>query len=151
MRLLLLVVTMLLAPAVQAAPIFEDPRDLIEYAYQPYRDGSFPEDPYELWSPALLERWALMVARTPEDEVGAVDFDPMINAQDYEIGEVVVGEPVFSGEHAIVTARFDNFGSPQEIRFVLVEGAAGWKIGDIESLTPGYEWRLSEILDGTSE
>lgn len=151
MRVLLLVLTLLLAPAVQAAPAFDDPRELLEFAYEPYRDGSVPEDPFELWSPALLERWALMVARTPDDEVGAVDFDPMINAQDYDLGEITISEPVLAGDRAIVTVGFDNFGTPQEMRFTLVEGAAGWRIDDIESLTPGHEWRLSEILNGASE
>ncbi|HEV7275341.1 MAG TPA: hypothetical protein VGN80_03550 [Devosiaceae bacterium] len=146
MRLLWLMVTLLLAPAAQAAPVFDDPSDLLEYAYQPYRDGNFPEDPYELWSPDLLERWALMVARTPDEEVGAVDFDPMINAQDHDLAEVMIGTPLVLDDRAVVTARFVNFGVPQLMRFTLVRGEGGWRIEDIEALTPGRDWRLTEIL-----
>lgn len=150
MPLLWLILILLPAPAVQAAPQFEDPRTLLEHAYQPYRDGGFPEDPYELWSPELLERWALMVARTPEDEVGAVDFDPMINAQDHDIGYVTIGAPLVLENRAAVTARFNNFGVPQRMRFTLVRGEGGWRIEDIEALTPGQDWRLSEILAASS-
>lgn len=146
MRMLLVLLTLLFAPAAQAAPVFEDPQELLEYAYQPYRDGGFLEDAYQLYSTSLLERWAMMVARTPDDEVGAVDFDPMINAQDYDLGTITIGAPRRHGKRAIITVSFTNFGRPEEIRFALVHGDAGWKIDDIESLAPGFEWRLSEIL-----
>jgi hypothetical protein len=146
MRTLLVLLTLLFAPAAQAAPVFEDPQELLEYAYQPYRDGGFLEDPFELYSTSLLERWAMMVAHTPDDEVGAVEFDPMINAQDYDLGTITIGAPRRHGERTTVTVGFQNFGRREEIRFTLVHGDTGWKIDDIESLAPGFEWRLSEIL-----
>jgi hypothetical protein len=151
MRTLILLLTMLLATAALAAPRFDEPQELMEYAYRPYLTGDFPEDPFELWSPALLELFADMVVRMPEDEVGAMDFDSMINAQDHDLREISIGTPERTGEGAVVTVTFENLGRSEEIRFTLVENDdAGWKIADIESLSPNFEWRLSEILAGAS-
>ena len=129
-----------------AGAIFEDPQGLVEYAYVPYRTGIFPEDPLELYSPTLIDLWEAMEARTPDGEVGAIDFDPLINAQDYDIVGLAVGDPAINGDQAVVTATFTNLGEPQEIRFTLVRRAEGWKIDDIESLAGAYQWRLSELL-----
>jgi hypothetical protein len=151
MRILLLLLTLLVVPAAQAAPVFDDPQELLEYAYKSYREGGVPEEPFELYSSTFLERWAIMMARTPDGEVGAVDFDPMINGQDYDLGTITIGKPRLYGGRAFVTVSFENFGRPEEIRFTLVKGDAGWKIDDIESLAPGSEWRLSEILTIASQ
>lgn len=136
----------LMAPVALAAPVFEDPKGLVEYAYVPYASGEFPADTFELYAPTLMELWDAMEARTPEGEVGAIDFDPFINAQDYEIKDVAIGDAAIDGDEATVTATFTNFGEPQEIRFTLVRLADGWKIDDIESLAGDYPWRLSELL-----
>ena len=136
----------LMAPAALAAPVFEDPKGLVEYAYVPYVGGEFPADPFALYAPTLTELWDAMEARTPEGEVGAIDFDPFINAQDYEIKDIAIGDAAIDGDEAMVTATFTNFGEPQEIRFTLVRLADGWKIDDIESLAGDYPWRLSELL-----
>lgn len=144
--LMLTALLALVAPTALAAPVFEDPGELVAYAYVPYGSGQFPEDPFELYSPALIELWKAMEERTPEGEVGAIDFDPFISAQDYEIGDLAIGEPAIDGDQASVTASFTNFGALQEIRFTLVLGAQGWKIDDIEAPSGEYSWRLSELL-----
>lgn len=129
-----------------AGPVFEDPKGLVEYAYVPYRTGDFPENPFELYSPTLMELWEAMEERTLDGEVGAIDFDPLINAQDYDIKGFAVGDAAVNGDQAVVTATFTNLGEPQEMRFTLVRRAEGWKIDDIESLAGDYPWRLSELL-----
>jgi hypothetical protein len=144
--LILAILLAFTAPAAIAAPVFDDPKGLIEYAYAPYGSGEFPEDPFELYSPTLLQLWQAMEARTPEGEIGAIDFDPFINGQDYEIKDLLIADPLIDGDLAIVTATFTNFDEPQEIRFTLVRRAEGWKIDDIEAVSGEYPWRLSELL-----
>ena len=71
-----------MAPAAAAAA-FDTPEALIAYAYQPYATEAFPEDPFELYAPSLRTLVEKSIAATPEDEVGVLDFDPFIDAQDY--------------------------------------------------------------------
>ncbi len=146
LMMMLALVLPLLAPAAVAAPIFSDPKGLVEYAYLPYRSGGFLQDPFELYSPSLIALFEAEARRTPADEVGAVNFDPLINAQDYDIAEISISDALVEGDSALVIASFDNFGEPQEIRFTLVHRAEGWKIDDIETRSGPYPWRLSELL-----
>lgn len=129
-----------------AAPVFADPKGLVEYAYAPYGSGEGAEDPLALYSPSLIELWQAMEARAADDPGAALGFDPMVNAQDFDLDDFAVAEPAVRGDWAIVSATFTNFGAPQEIRFTLVRRAEGWKIDDIESLAGDAPWRLSELL-----
>ena len=149
MRTLVVVAAMLLAllpGAVRAQPVFTDPAGLIEYAYAPYTSGDFPDDLTELFSPTLKELWNGIVARSQDLELPIIDFDPYINAQDYELSDLVVSHPAIAGDTATVVVSFLNFGEPQDIRFTLVRRVEGWKIDDIEALGGEYPWRLSELL-----
>jgi hypothetical protein len=149
MRAFLLILGLLagfLPAAADAQPVFDDPAGLIEYAYAPYESGEFPEDVTELFSPTLKQLWDDMSARSEAYEMPIIDFDPYINAQDYQISDLVIADPVVNGDSATVVVSFLNFSEPQELRFTLVRRAAGWKIDDIESLAGEYTWRLSELL-----
>jgi hypothetical protein len=131
----------LAAPA--AGPVFEDARKLVEYAYAPYLEGGIPEDITELFSPTLMQLWDQAAARAEEGPV--LGFDPYINAQDFELSDLVIADPAISGDQAEVAVSFSNFGEPQELHFFLVRRAEGWKIDDIEA-TGEPAWRLSELL-----
>jgi hypothetical protein len=87
-----------------AAPVFDDPKALIDYAYAPYLEESapFPDDPSELYSPTLKQLWDDASAKSEESEVPIIDFDPLINAQDYEISDFVVADPRSRGDAATV-------------------------------------------------
>lgn len=135
-----------LAPPAAAAPVFDDPAGLIEYAYEPYESGVFPEDVTELFSPTLKQLWEGMVARSADLEMPLLDFDPFVDGQDYEISELVISHPAVDGDSAIVAVSFLNFGEPRELRYTLVRRVEGWKIDDIESLAGEFPWRLSELL-----
>ena len=94
MRLLVVLMALLVAlvpAAARAQPVFDDPAGLVEYAYAPYRNGDFPEEMTELFSPTLTELWDDMIERSQEMPI--IDFDPFINAQDYEITDLVVSDP----------------------------------------------------------
>ncbi len=129
-----------------AAPVFDDPTGLIEYVYLPYTSGTSPEDAFELYSPSLAQLWQDMEKRSVATGAGGLGFDPLVNGQDFDIDGFAVGAPAMSGDWAVVSATFTNFGMPQEIRFTLVRRAEGWKIDDVESLAGEDPWRLSELL-----
>lgn len=134
----------LLPGAVQAQPEFDDPVALIQYTYAPYGNGDFPDEMTELFSPTLTQLWNDMVERSAE--LPLIDFDPFINAQDYDITGLVIDDPVIGADQAVVAVSFLNFGEPQDMRFTLVRRVDGWKIDDIETVGGEFPWRLSELL-----
>jgi hypothetical protein len=146
LAVLALSLSLLLPTAAFAQTQFDDPVALLEYAYAPYGTGEFPEDPYELYSTNLKALIAADAARTPEGEVGALDFDPFLGAQDYELADLTIGSAAIAGDTATVEVDFTNMGLDQTMLFSLVKEADGWKIDDIESTTPNNEFVLSEVL-----
>jgi hypothetical protein len=146
MRGFLLILSFLFATAAAAQPpIFDDPKGLIAHAYAPYVTGGFYEELTELFSPTLKQLWDGMAARSEAADMPIIDFDPLVNGQDFEIVDLVIADPVVGGDTATVAVFFLNFGDPQELRFTLVRRAEGWKIDDIQALGEN-SWRLSELL-----
>ena len=150
MRSLLIVAGLwlaLLIPAYAADPTFDTPRALLDYAYKPYATGDFKDDSGLLYSKGLK---ALFVAAgasaSDSDDLGPVDFDVFVNGQDYQLTNLKIGDPSPEGEGVKVPVTLDNFDEPQSLVFHLVREDGGWKIGDIESLTPGAAWRLTTLL-----
>ena len=148
MRVVALAAGMLFAltPWASAQP-FETPRDLLEALYEPYFTGTFEEDETIFRSEALNALYAEDLENTPEGEIGAIDFDPYVDGQDYEIADLVIGEPVVTGDTAVVVVTFTNFGAPRQITFDLVEESGGWKVDDLEGVSPEFTYRLSTIFE----
>ena len=71
-------------------------------------------------------------AVTSKGEVGALDGDPLFNAQDMEIKNFQVRQPVYREGKANVVVSFENFGEKQRIVFELVSQKTGWKIANIK-------------------
>jgi hypothetical protein len=71
-------------------------------------------------------------AVTAKGEVGALDGDPLYDAQDTEIKKFAIGKPRYENGQAKVSVTFENFGKPRSFVFTLVNGRTGWKINDIE-------------------
>jgi hypothetical protein len=65
-------------------------------------------------------------------EVGAIDGDPLYDAQDMEIKNFAIGKPTYADGNAKVSVTFENLGQKMTIIFVLVNGRGGWRIRDIE-------------------
>ena len=128
------------------AQVFDSPSALLEAFYQPYFTNDFAEDESAFRSAALNGLYAADEARTPVGEMGALDFDPYIDGQDYEIDNLVIGEPVLSGNNAQVNVSFDNFGRPTKLSYDLVFENGGWKIDDVASELAEYPYRLSAIF-----
>lgn len=68
---------------------------------------------------------------TANGEVGALDFDPLYDAQDMDIKNFKVQPAVIEADKARVPVTFDNFGKKVEIVFLLRQEGANWKITDI--------------------
>ena len=70
--------------------------------------------------------------KASKGEVGAIDFDPLYNAQDTEIKNFVINQAKIDGAKATVVASFVNFDKQTRITFKLVKQGDAWKIGDIQ-------------------
>lgn len=70
-------------------------------------------------------------AHSSGDEVGALDGDPLFNAQDMEIKNFSIHEGTGGTTAAEVPVSFENFGKKHQIIFRLVPLRAGWRIADL--------------------
>lgn len=68
----------------------------------------------------------------PAGEMGAIDADPLYDAQDTEIKKFVVGKAVVNGDKASVPVTFENFGQKKNVTYVMVRQGDAWKISDIK-------------------
>jgi len=71
-------------------------------------------------------------AVSSKGEVGALDGDPLYDAQDTDIKKFAIGTPSYADGKATVKVTFENFGQPKSFVFILVNGRTGWRINDIE-------------------
>jgi hypothetical protein len=76
-------------------------------------------------------------ATTKKEEVGALDGDPLYDAQDMQIKNFVIGKASMEGSIAQVPVSFENFDKKVQINFLLIKTPAGWRISDI-SYPGGY-------------
>lgn len=65
-------------------------------------------------------------------EVGAIDGDPLYDAQDMEIKKFAIAMPSYADGKARVNVTFENFKEPKSFVFILVNGRTGWRISNIE-------------------
>lgn len=65
-------------------------------------------------------------------EVGAIDGDPLYDAQDMEIKDLVIHPWKIEDGKATVLVTFLNFQEKKSITFHLVQEGGGWKISDIQ-------------------
>jgi len=70
-------------------------------------------------------------AHSAGGEVGALDGDPLFNAQDMEIKNFVIGAETIRGQGAEVPVLFENFGVKHKITFQLVTERGVWKISNL--------------------
>jgi hypothetical protein len=64
-------------------------------------------------------------------EVGALDFDPFVDARDWDIAAFNVAMTDKGSDKASATVQFNNFGKPQTVVLELVKIKNEWKISDI--------------------
>lgn len=132
--------------AANAGTVISDPVKFIRSVYATEIGNKPP--PEDINTPRLDALYALNTKEFGKDEVGRIDFDIFMNAQDGTISNVkVTGVPVENGPgREVVIAKFKNEGTAQEVHFYFEKTKAGWKLDDARGLTGPEPWTLSLIL-----
>jgi hypothetical protein len=130
-----------------------DPRAFVEQMYAAYVRGhgdSTPPAPVRAYSPRLAALFATYDAwqRRHSDEVGSIDFDWWINAQDWELANVSVTQADSGRNARTVTARWQNSGRADSSRFLFVRIGGRWYLDDAANGSGhgGDGWTLSALL-----
>lgn len=130
-----------------------DPRAFVQQRYDAYLRGAgshIPPDPTWAYSPRLAGLFRTYDAwqRRHRDEVGSIDFDWWINAQDWELSRVAVTAAATGPNAQTVTARFHNADRAEELRFLFVRIGGRWYLDDALSGSGHGDdgWTLSALL-----
>ena len=117
------------------------PRAFVEAIYKPYLKKNYKGAPYS--KPANLRRTfepklagaiiADMAAAAKRNEVGTLDGDPFVDAQDWEIADLAIDVKLEGAAKATATVDFTNIRKPKTIKLDLVKTAGGWRIADINA------------------
>jgi hypothetical protein len=122
------------APAADASALA-----FVTAIYNGYKGNDSPG--HALDSEPVIRRYfepslaALMIkdqkAAARRGEVGTLDFDPFVNAQEWEISEFDIAVSETAPGKASATVKFTNLGKPTIVSLDLVAIKNGWRIGDI--------------------
>jgi hypothetical protein len=84
-------------------------------------------------------------AAAKRSEVGLLDFDPFIDAQDWEIAAFDIAVEDGAPGKATATVKFTNFDKPVTVRLDLVKLKNDWRIADITWMRDGKADSLRKI------
>ncbi|HEV2828098.1 MAG TPA: GerMN domain-containing protein [Pyrinomonadaceae bacterium] len=112
------------------------PEQLVRDLYRQHKQRS---PFFQIRSRALLDKYFTrnladllwQDAHSSGDEVGALDGDPLFNAQDMEITNFAIKEPNLLPNGGTVPVTFENFGKKHVIMFSVARERGRWKIGDL--------------------
>ena len=129
---------------------FSDPKSVVEAAYEPYLSQDFDWSSYD----AAALRSAGLNALYEQDakeseaagEVGRLDFDPLINGQDYDITDLEIGDADIRGDQAGVLVSFANMGTRSKMFILLAREGDRWLIDDVQSSEGEVTYSLHDIL-----
>lgn len=127
---------------------YPDPAQAIVPLYERYRtDPAVTTFPVLLeqapWSGDLRAKLEAMMARSRQTEEPILDFDPFVNAQDWQIASVnVTTDGVVANSHATVRAHFVNGATEDEVVYDLVWEGGGWRVDNIRNAS----WDLRQIV-----
>ena len=131
-----------------AATRIDDPKTFVTQVYRRFvaaqSSHSSYTPPENIYTPRL-KKLLLEDKRKAHGEVGCIDFDFWINAQDWEITRLAITSTDKSNERETVVAKFVNIGEPQEMHFDFRRISGRWLLDDVHSLS-SPPWTLSEIL-----
>jgi hypothetical protein len=145
------------AGAVLAAPVFAadtSARDFVTAIYATYKGkdskGVILDNARTIrryFEPSLA---ALMIkdqnAAAKRGEVGNLDGDPFIDAQDWEIAAFDIAVEERAPGKASATVKFANSGTPKTVVLDLVKLKNGWRIGEITWRRKDKNETLREIF-----
>lgn len=134
-------------PSVGAA---SDPAAIIRPIYDPYLTpgATFPDFEQQApWSRDLWNQLNAMNARSEALQEPILDFDPLIDAQDYQLSNLnVTTDAVVENSHAVVRANFINATRATEVVYDLIWEDGRWKIDNVR----GGGWNLRTIAAAPS-
>jgi len=135
---LVLIFGSLFSHAAQRARSTNSPDSIVRELYRVHNNGKGgvfeakgKKYIYKFFDQKLADLIWKDITKTPEGEVGNLDFDPLYNAQDTGITNFQIGKPVFEGDKSTVVVSFRNFGQRTRIKFEMNHGTEGWKIRNI--------------------
>jgi hypothetical protein len=122
-----------------------DPAATIRPLYDRYLtpNATFPDFEHQApWSRDLWAQLSAMSARSQAINEPILDFDPLIDAQDYELSNLnVSNDSVAPNSHAVVRASFVNGARATEVVYDLIWEDDAWKIDNMRS----GSWNLRQI------
>lgn len=146
------VILCLALSALIASPVFaatyKTPKALLQALYTFNTDTASDDapSPYSaFFSDHLNEMLQANLDNTPDGEVGAIDFDPVIAGQDGEADNVKIGQPILLDDRAELEVQFRN-GEEVTLYYTLVKEHGGWKVEDIANQQGEEPWSLSGLL-----
>ncbi len=140
----------------QSAGAVENPTEWVKKLYAKYERQQATGSALDLFKPDATDRLkkaiaaeATCIKRTKG--ICGLDFDPVANAQDFEITNVVVSShakvSTTQASQGWVRATFSNGGAPQVIEYYFLQVRGDWLLDDVSDKTPGSEgWTLTKIL-----
>ena len=130
------------AGALLAFPVFaadQSAREFVTAIYDAYKGKDAKGHPLD--DAAAIRRYfeptlaALIIkdqnAAAKRGEVGALDGDPFIDAQDWEIKDFDIAVAESAPGKATATVKFANLGAPKTVVLDLVKLKGGWRINEI--------------------
>ena len=149
-----------LLPGMAGAGIVS-PKDIVENLYAPYLADPHAE---QTDGPSALDAIRSKASKTlkhaihrndvcerREQGVCNIDFDIIIDAQDWDISHFAVtdGEDQATGL-PVVTARFTN-GYPREVRYYFISEEGAWKIDDVQASQHDKRGKITRFYQLKSE
>jgi hypothetical protein len=126
---------------------FRSPESLVRNVYAYYGDrtsalsGGLPhnaETAHQFFDSSLRDAWALR-SKAP--------YDFLVQSADWKLGAISISILRKQYDRIYVTAGFDNRGRPVTMNFILVNGAEGWVIYDVESPHDSLRAYLAQYRD----
>ncbi len=133
------------------AATYKTPEALLDalYSFDTDSAGDDAPSPYSaFFSDHLNEMLQADIDNTPDGEVGAIDFDPVIAGQDGKASNVEISEPILLDDRAELEVQFRN-GEEVTLYYTLVKEHGGWKVEDIADQQGEQPWSLSALLSET--
>lgn len=134
----------------EAAGASQDPASVIRPLYDRYmvENAQFPDFREQApWSASLWAVLEAMMARSQALNEPILDFDPLIDAQDYQLSNLnVATESVVENSNAVVRASFTNAGAQSEVVYDMIWEQNGWRVDNIRT----SQWSLRDIASAPS-
>jgi hypothetical protein len=113
----------------------------VDDIYAPYLANGDPPEVKRYFSRGLRAQFDAVEKYEEANDTLIFDFDPVINAQDWELAGLST-VATMSGEKVQVVASFKNGGKSEKITYILVQEGESWKVDNMRAA----KWDLRKLL-----